>query len=58
MADRKHATAGAGGLLLSRLDGEHQPLPVVDLHIKDMHVGDIEDGISPAHQRAPEPHTE
>jgi hypothetical protein len=47
MADREYATGRAGGLRLTRLDGEHQPLLVVDLHIKDVHVGNIEDGICP-----------
>jgi hypothetical protein len=32
---------------LTRLDGQHQPLLVVDLHINDVHVGNIEDGIGP-----------
>jgi hypothetical protein len=47
MADREHATGRAGGLHLTRLDGEHQPLLVVDLNIEDVHVGNIEDGIGP-----------
>jgi hypothetical protein len=29
------------------LDAEHQPLLVVVLHIDDVHVGNIEDGIGP-----------
>lgn len=37
----------AAGLQLTELDGQHQPLLVVDLHIEDVHVGNIEDGIGP-----------
>jgi hypothetical protein len=29
------------------LDGEYKPLLVVDLHIEDVHVGNIEDGTGP-----------
>jgi hypothetical protein len=39
-------TGRAGGLQLTRLDAEHQPLLVIDLHIEHVHVGNIEDGIS------------
>jgi hypothetical protein len=46
MADRQYATARTGGLQLTRLDGQHQPLPVIDLHINNVHVGNIEYGIS------------
>ena len=45
MANRKHTTGRAAGLHLTRLDGEHQPLPVINLHINDVHAGNIEDGI-------------
>ena len=34
-------------LQLTGLDGQHQPLLVVDLHVEDVHVGDIEDRIGP-----------
>src|SRR5687768_4940292 len=47
VADRQHAACRTAGLQLTRLDGEHQPLLVVDLHIKDVHVGNIEDRICP-----------
>ena len=45
MADRHDPTCRACGLRLTRLDGDHQPLLVVDLNIEDVHVGNIEDGI-------------
>jgi hypothetical protein len=48
VADRHHPACRAGGLELTRLDGEHQPLLVVDLNIEHVHVGNIEDRISAA----------
>ena len=42
---------------LTRLDGQHQPLLVVDLHINDVHVGNIEDGIGPGRTNAHPNHT-
>ena len=47
VAERDHPTGRAGGLQPTRLDGEHQPLLVVHLHIKDVHAVNIEDCISP-----------
>jgi hypothetical protein len=47
VADSQHPACRTGGLQLTRLDGQHQPPLVVDLHIKDMHVGNIEDRIGP-----------
>jgi hypothetical protein len=34
MADREHPTCKAGGLQLTRLDTEHQPLMVITLHVR------------------------
>ena len=39
--------AGQPWLQLAGLDGEHQPLPVVDLDVEDVHAGNIEDRIGP-----------
>ena len=47
VADCHYPTCRACRLQLTRLDGEHQPLLVIDLNIEDMHVGNIEDGIGP-----------
>ena len=47
VADREHPARGAAVLQLTRLDRQHQPLPVVDLHVEDVHVGNIEDRIGP-----------
>jgi hypothetical protein len=47
VADRQHPTGRAGRLQLAGLHSEHQALLVVDLHLKDMHVGNIEDRIGP-----------
>jgi hypothetical protein len=54
VADRQHAACRTGGLQLTRLYGEHQPLLVVDLHIKDVHAGNIEDRIGPGRTSAPQ----
>jgi hypothetical protein len=55
VADRQHAACRAGGLQLTRLDSQHQPLPVINLHIKDVHVGNIEDRIGPGALKSEEP---
>jgi hypothetical protein len=47
VANREHPADRAGRLQLSRLDGEHQALLVVDLHLQDVHVGNVEDRIGP-----------
>ena len=47
VADRQHAARRAGRLQLTRLDRQHQTLLVVDLHVEDVHVGNIEDRIGP-----------
>jgi hypothetical protein len=46
-ADREHPAGRAGRLQLTRLDGEHQASHVVDLHLQDVHVGNVEDRIGP-----------
>jgi hypothetical protein len=49
---REHPARRAGSLQLTRLDRQHQPLLTIDLHLEDVHVGNIEDRISlgaPAH---------
>ena len=47
VADREHPAGRAGRLQLTRLDREHQALLIIDLHIEDVHVGNIEDRIGP-----------
>jgi hypothetical protein len=47
VADCHDPTRRACRLRLTRLDGEQQPLLIVDLNIENMHVGNIEDGIGP-----------
>ena len=47
VANREHPAGRAGRLQLSRLDSEHQALLVVDLHLQDVHVGNVEDRIGP-----------
>ena len=46
VADREHPAGRAGRLQLT-LDGEHQASHVVDLHLQDVHVGNVEDRIGP-----------
>jgi hypothetical protein len=43
----QHATRRASRLQLTRLDRQHQTLLIIDLHIKDVHVGNVEDCIGP-----------
>jgi len=45
VTDSHHPAAWAGRLHLAGLDGEHQASLVVDLHVEDMHVRNIEDPI-------------
>src|SRR5215218_6407032 len=45
MPNREHAARRAASLELTRLHCQHQPRPVVDLDIEDVHVGNIEDRI-------------
>jgi hypothetical protein len=47
MADRQHATGRTCGLHVTRLDGQHQPLLVVNLNTEDVHVGNVQDRIGP-----------
>ena len=55
VAHREYPARRAGRLQPTRLDRQHQPLLTIDLHLKDVHVGNIEDRISsgaPARTRA------
>jgi hypothetical protein len=45
VANRHYATCRAVGLQLTRLDGQHQSMLIIDLHIHDMHVWIIDDGV-------------
>jgi hypothetical protein len=47
VAGRHNPTSRAGCVQPTRLHREHQPLLIVDLHIEEVHVGNIEDGIGP-----------
>jgi hypothetical protein len=47
MASGHHATGRARRLQLTRLNRQHQTLLIIDLHIEDMHVGNIEYCIGP-----------
>jgi hypothetical protein len=46
VTDRHYSTCRTCGLQLPRLDSQHQPLLTIDLHLEDVHVGNIEDRIS------------
>jgi hypothetical protein len=50
-------TGRTSRLHLTGLHREHQPLIVVNLHIEDVHAGNIEDGIGPAAPGAHRTHT-
>jgi hypothetical protein len=58
VTNRKHTAQVAAVLDLAGLHGQHQPLSLIELNIEDVHVGNVEDRLSRAHQRAPEPHLE
>jgi hypothetical protein len=58
VASREHPTPRTGRLQPTQLDRQHQTLLIIDLHVENMHVGNIEDCIGRTHQRAPEPHIE
>jgi hypothetical protein len=47
MADREHAAQRAAMLQPAGLHRKHQPRPLVDLDIENVHVGSIEDRIGP-----------
>ena len=47
VAGSQHPTRRTGRLQLTRLDRQHQPLLIIDLHIEDVHVGNVEDCIGP-----------
>ena len=45
--DREHPARWTAVLELAGLDGQHQPSSVVDLHVENVHAGNIEDRIGP-----------
>ena len=42
VADRQHSTGWAAVLEAVGLNRQHEPLPVINLHVQDVHVGNVE----------------